>query len=217
MSPRNSPHSQERRHAILGPRVPLMLGAVVAVVAVEACNIPPLNLERMIFQDHFVTWQDCTYFEDDRVMRTLPSGTVPRDQEPLGSASTMGIANGVYLDRVPLRVTRELLETGRARFEVYCATCHGIRGDGISLVALQMDLRKPPPIAGPASRGLPPGRIYQVINDGYGLMRSYKEDLTLSEERWAVVAYLEALGKTYGLPLQDLPPDVRSEAEKELR
>ena len=36
--------------------------------------------------------------------------------------------------------------------------------------------------------------MYQVIVEGYGLMRSYEENIPLLD-RWATVAYLKALGK----------------------
>jgi mono/diheme cytochrome c family protein len=80
-----------------------------------------------------------------------------------------------------------------------------------------MDLRKPPAIAGPTARALPPGRVYQVINEGYGLMRAYAEDLVSPEERWSVVAYLEALDLSQGVALGTLPPELRREAEEALR
>jgi mono/diheme cytochrome c family protein len=114
-------------------------------------------------------------------------------------------------------VTPDLLLAGQARFETFCAPCHGVRGDGRSTVAANMDLRRPPPIAGRAARALPPGRIYQVVHEGYGLMRSYADDLLSPEERWAVVAYLMALDLSRGVPLSSLPPSLRAEAERHLR
>jgi mono/diheme cytochrome c family protein len=106
---------------------------------------------------------------------------------------------------------------GAARFEIYCAPCHGLRGDGESVVAGNMDLRRPPSIVGPAAQAFPAGRIYQVIDNGYGLMRPYREDLITPEERWSVVAYLRALTLSHGVPLDALPPEIRREAERQLR
>jgi hypothetical protein len=80
-----------------------------------------------------------------------------------------------------------------------------------------MELRRPPAIAGVAARALPVGRVYQVIGEGYGLMRSYAEDLGAPEERWSVVAYLQALQVSSSVPLDALPPEVRQEAERQLR
>ena len=192
-------------------RARLALGVLVFL---PACAVlPPIDFQRMIDQDRFQVWQHCAFFADGRAMRTPPEGTVPRDA-PLGDPA---VVDGAYAAEIPLTMTRPLLEAGKARFEAFCAPCHGLRGDGESVVAHTMDLRRPPAIAGSASRALPPGRIYQVIDQGYGLMRSYAEDLTTPEERWAVVAYLRALQVSHGVPLDTLPPDLRREAERQLR
>ena len=46
---------------------------------------------------------------------------------------------------IPLPVRpRQLLDLGRKRFDITCATCHGPVGDGNSIVATQMSLRPPP-------------------------------------------------------------------------
>jgi hypothetical protein len=89
-------------------------------------------------------------------------------------------------------------------------------GDGVSQVAANMTLRKPPDLTAPPVTGFAPGRIYDVILEGYGLMRSYQEDLPSAEERWAVVAYLRALQRSRGVPLDSLPLDLRERARREL-
>ena len=135
--------------------------------------------------------------------------------DPEKPAITSGIVEGAYVDRVPLPLSREALEVGRARFETFCAACHGMTGDGNSVVARNMTLRKPPSLVSPTVRAFPPGRVFQVISEGYGLMRPYRDELPI-EERWAVVAYLSALQKSRGVPLDALPPEDRARAEKEL-
>lgn len=192
--------------------------ALVILGLLPGCTLlPPIDFQRMIDQDRFQVWQHSAWFEDGRAMRTPPEGTLPRDERLGAPALTQGIVAGAYVENIPLPLTRPVLDAGAARFEVYCAPCHGLRGDGESVVADQMDLRRPPPIAGPAAQALPAGRIYQVIVDGYGLMRSYREDLITPEERWAVVAYLRALTLSHGVPLDSLPPEIRREAERQLR
>jgi mono/diheme cytochrome c family protein len=146
-----------------------------------------------------------------------PDGTLPRDAPPRGAALVTFEHGGAYVEEIPVSITRDLLHTGKDRFEIYCAPCHGLTGDGASIVGETMDLRRPPAIAGRAARRLPVGRIFQVIEEGYGLMRSYAEDLTTPEERWAVVAYLEALQLSHGVAVDTLPPEVRREVERHLR
>ncbi len=183
-----------------------------------ACSlVPPIDFQRMIYQNRFTTWQRCGYFRDGRALQEPPEGTVARGAPTGTPAELTGLDHGAYVDDIPIPVTRDLLLAGRKRFEIYCAACHGLRGDGVSIVAENMDLRRPPAIAGSAARRLPSGRIYQVVDEGYGLMRSYAEDLVSPEERWSVVAYLRALQLSQGVKLDALPPDVRGEAERQLR
>ena len=103
---------------------------------------------------------------------------------------TLGIDKDVYLEHVPIPVDRLLLEHGRERFEILCAACHGITGDSESVVAGNMDLRKPPSLHEDRIRAFPAGRLYRVIRVGYGLMPSYAAQLSV-DERWGVVAYVQ--------------------------
>ncbi len=45
--------------------------------------------------------------------------------------------------RIPVPVTIELLQYGKERFEIHCAACRGVAGDGESEVARNMTLRPP--------------------------------------------------------------------------
>ncbi len=192
--------------------------ALVVFCLLPACDLlPPIDLQRMIYQDRFLVWQRCAYFPDGRELQAPPEGTLPRDAPSGGAALTRGVVRGAYVDEIPLPLTRDRLLAGKKRFEIYCAACHGLLGDGVSAVASNMELRRPPALTGQAARALPAGRVYQVIDEGYGLMRSYAEDLTSPEERWAVVAYLRALQDSRAVRLDELPPDLRKEAEGQLR
>ena len=79
-----------------------------------------------------------------------------------------------------------------------------------------MSLRKPPSLVDDPVRSFPPGRVFQVITDGYGLMPSYASALAV-DERWAVVAYLRALTLSAHVTLDALPAAERRRAEEALR
>lgn len=196
-----------------------LIGGALVLLCSEACNesgiITP-NLERMIEQDRYQAYSPSSLFPDGRAMRTPPAGTEIHGGASLDPAIRTGAVDGAYVARIPIPVTRALLDRGQDRFNTYCAACHGVGGDGDSWVARKMTLRKPPTLIGPRVRAFPPGRIYQVIDQGYGLMRSYVEDLD-QDDRWAVVAYVRALDTASGVPLDALPPAARARAEEELR
>jgi mono/diheme cytochrome c family protein len=104
-------------------------------------------------------------------------------------------------------VDRALVELGRKRFDITCATCHGPVGDGDSIVARQMALRPPPSLHLYVDK--PPGYIYEVITKGFGLMASYAAEIPV-RERWAVVSYVRALQISQASPLDMAPPDERA-------
>lgn len=143
-------------------------------------------------------------------MRTPPAGTVAY-RSLVEPALETGLApDGSPLRTAPIPPTAELLARGRDRYDVYCAVCHGVLGDGESQLALNMSLRKPPSLHD--FRDVADGWLYQVVRDGFGLMASYANELTV-EERWAVVAYVRALQLSQAASMEQVPPAARGELE----
>ncbi|AKT42135.1 c-type cytochrome [Chondromyces crocatus] len=175
-----------------------------------------IDLERMIYQQRYDPWEAASIFPDGKVMRHPPEGTVPRDRITFAPQVTDGVDDeGAYVDRVPYRLDRRALQRGQNRYDIFCAPCHGVAGDGVAQVAVAMSLRKPPTLVDAPIAAYPAGRLYQAIDVGYGLMRSYAADLTV-EDRWAVVAYVQALQRARSTALDALPPAVRARALSEL-
>lgn len=196
-----------------------MLLTAALLAGCDDALLPSIDLERMIDQRREKPYGESPYFRDGRAMRSPPVESVPTTRQETAPGLAVGEAQGAYLLRPPIPVTRPLLTMGRERFETYCAACHGIAGDGESIVAENMGLRRPPSLIDARVQGFPDGRIYQIIVLGYGLMRPYTEDLTTPEERWATVAYLRALqlSQRVGVPLDSLPPGERARAAEVLR
>jgi hypothetical protein len=168
-------------------------------------------------------YKESNFYADGLSMRAAPEGTVPRERITLNRRLTAGrepdgpvqpntepLPN--YVTTVPLPMSRKLLDLGRKRFDITCATCHGPLADGRSIVATQMSLRPPPSLQDPKFVAKPAGYIYEVITKGFGLMASYAAELTV-EERWAVVAYLRALQISQNTPVGALPPEIRQQLE----
>jgi mono/diheme cytochrome c family protein len=198
------------------------LFVLAALALLPGCDdelLPSINLERMIDQSKAKTYGEAPYFSDGRAMRRPPEDSVPLTGAELHPGMAGPGAGADYLIRAAVPITRGLLAIGQDRFQTTCAACHGVRGDGESIVAANMPLRKPPSLIGPRVQGFPDGKIYQIIVLGYGLMRPYTEDITTPEERWATVAYLRALqlSQGIGVPFASLSPEARQRAEQELR
>lgn len=178
---------------------------VLASVAAIACDNrqalqePEWTLSRMLSQRRANPYKPTSAFFDGKVMRHPPNGTVPQDDDR---------------DDPPPPITRELVQLGRSRFDVTCATCHGITGDGESVVASKMTLRRPPSLHGARYRALSREQLFVIVTDGYGLMPSYADMLPRSE-RWAVVAYVQALQLSQTASFAELPQGLRMDLAKE--
>jgi len=152
------------------------LAAITLVFALGGCNNSgeTLDFERMINQRHYEYYEEAEFFPDRRAMRTPPEGAVPVDRQILPPRVATGLEeDGTFVAAIPIPLSRPSLEVGKARFEVFCAPCHGALGDGQSVVASKMALRKPPSLVAGAVAAYPAGRVYQAIFGGYGLMPSY--------------------------------------------
>jgi Cytochrome C oxidase, cbb3-type, subunit III len=185
--------------------------AIAAVALLAACGEETI-FDPMERQPKARAYAANPFFEDGRAMRQPPPGTVPRERVVHDPALTRGTVDGKDVTEFPLPLTRAVLDLGHRKFDIYCATCHGLVGDGRSPVAANMSLRLPPNLHDRA--GMPVGHYYQVVTNGFGLMPGYSAELDV-QERWAVVAYLRALQLSQRAPLALAPPAERERLSKE--
>lgn len=187
--------------------------AVLALACLAACDA---DLQRMVDQPRYTTYEQCEVCPEGTIMMDPPAGTVPRDGvQASGDAGRSGPGGG-YLQQIPIALDMATLARGRDRFDIYCAACHGRMANGASQVAENMTLRKPPNLLAPPYTEYPPGRMFVVISEGFGLMRSYAAELPVAD-RWAVIAYLKALELSQSVRVGDLAPQVQKEAEPWLK
>jgi len=187
----------------LFPFVPLILFSSL----IAACSTD--FIDPMEEQKKGLPFKENPFFSDGRMMRPLVEGTVPRERFLGDPLVREGVAEGRFAERIPIQVTLDLLHAGKKRFEITCAPCHGFLGDGDSVVARKMALRPPPSLVSGRIADYPPGRVFRAITEGYGLMPSYAPEVPI-EERWATVGYLAALKLSRGVPLDSVPPEIRS-------
>jgi len=106
----------------------------------------------------------------------------------------------------PFKPTPQVLERGKALYQIYCMVCHGEQGKGDGPIAAKI----PPPTNYKTERLLayPPGRFFHIITMGSNKMPSYAAQLA-PDERWLVISYIRKVlqGMNYddeGAP--DAPP-----------
>lgn len=115
----------------------------------------------------------------------------------------------------PLPIDRRTLERGRERFDIYCAPCHSIAGDGDGMIA-RRGFPHPPSYHTDRLRNAPDAHFYSVITNGYGMMYSYADRVAPSD-RWAIVAYIRALQLSQNARLADVPPEHRGDLARARR
>lgn len=197
----------------------LCLGWLFGAACDDEENLVPLDwsLNRMTRQARYTDFKEAEGFRDGKVLQHPPGGTVPRERAVGPSRFTLGIEEGGgYAQAIPIQINQGVLEAGRVRYERICGTCHGNLGDGVSEVANKMPFIKPVSFHDPSVRAFPVGRYYQVATFGYGLMPSFAYVLT-PEERWAVVAYIQALQLSQNATLSELPQDLQHRFQSEVR
>ncbi|CAL2088987.1 cytochrome c [Tenacibaculum sp. 190524A05c] len=133
---------------------------------------------------------------------TSSAGDVPVNRLPVaGTVSRSGVVaydipdtNDGYEKaktelKNPLAKTEENLENGKKMYGIYCAVCHGKKGDGNGIL---MEREKFLGIPNYKDRDITEGSIYHVLMYGKNMMGSHSSQLTY-KERWQVVQYVEKL------------------------
>lgn len=97
------------------------------------------------------------------------------------------------VETFPIPITKEVLDRGQDRYQIFCSSCHGLTGEGDGIVA-RRGFNKP----GPATfhqdklRQAPVGHFFDVITNGWGAMPSHASQIPVAD-RWSIIAYIRAL------------------------
>jgi len=151
-------------------------------------------------------------FSDGRSARPLVAGTVARGMLQEDEAFFTGRTEAGFVSESPVKVTSELLQRGRERFEVSCSPCHGRTGRGDGMV-VQRGFKPPPTYHSDRLRALPIGYLYDVATQGFGAMAGYAAQVPPAD-RWAIVAYIRVLQYSQYGPVADVPSTVRPDLER---
>jgi mono/diheme cytochrome c family protein len=157
------------------------------------------------------TYQRDPFFTNDQAARPLPTGVVARGQLNADTLRYTGMVNGTPAATFPYPVTKEMLERGQERYNIYCAVCHGATGYGDGII-VQRGFPRPPSYHTDELRNAPPGLFFDVITNGYGVMYSYASRVS-PDDRWAIVAYIRALQLSQHASPNDVPPAERQKLE----
>jgi len=150
-------------------------GALLLLLfALAACR------EDMAEQRKYTSYAPSGLWSDGASARPLVEGTIAR-----GTLARRQKA------AAPPAVVPALLERGRERYNIFCAPCHGLTGQGDGRV-VQRGFPAPPSYLSARLRAAPARHFFDVISDGYGVMYPYR-DRVPEPDRWAIIAYIRAL------------------------
>jgi mono/diheme cytochrome c family protein len=161
----------------------------LCLVALTGCHWDLWDQERYEPLEHGDNWG-----EGESSSRELIEGTVPYQGARLDTAYYKGMdANDDFITALPAQITlsRELLKRGQARFNIYCAPCHGEQGLGDGMI-ISRGFPTPPSYSDQRLLEVPIGYFYDVMTNGFGRMYSYKSRIPV-EDRWAIAAYIRVL------------------------
>ncbi len=164
----------------------------------------------MHVQPRYNPYDPTDFFGDGQSARMPVPGTIPRGELTLGPQELLytGKVNGQPSETFPYPVTKEMVERGRERYNVFCSPCHGFSGDGDGMI-VQRGLRHPPSFHDDRLRAAPAGHFFDVITNGFGVMYPYGYRVPPAD-RWAIIAYVRALQLSRQASIDDVP-----EAERE--
>jgi mono/diheme cytochrome c family protein len=134
----------------------------------------------MTQQRKLKTYASTGLWADGTSARPLPSGVVAQGDVERDAAA-----------KNPPPASDALLARGRERFDIYCAPCHGVAGDGDGIIVAH-GFPAPPSYHIDRLVAAPAQHFYDVITQGYGAMYSYTDRVD-PHDRWAIAAYIRAL------------------------
>ena len=176
----------------------IKLGLFSGVLLLTSCfNKKEPNYQympNMYVSPAYETYQEAEVFPGQKEAQEPVEGTINRGYMPYDyPESAEGYALAKTESKNPLKEDTESLEEntikGGQLFDIYCAVCHGNKGDGQGIL---VEREKFLGVPNYKDRDITEGSIYYVIYYGLNSMGSYANQLN-EKERWQVALYVEQL------------------------
>jgi hypothetical protein len=194
------------RRLLTAHRAAVLAGVASVLLLAGACRVD------MHIQPKYKGLRESTFFEDRRSERPAIPGTVARGHLRTDQHLYAGMINGQPADTFPFPITRQDLERGRDRYDIYCTPCHDRVGDGYGMIVAR-GFPAPPSYNIDRLRKAPVGHFYDVITNGYGTMFSYADRVS-PEDRWRIAAYIRVLQLSQDATVDDVPGDQREKFQE---
>jgi mono/diheme cytochrome c family protein len=182
----------------------------LALAALAACR------QDMHDQPRYDPYAASDFFPDGLSARPLVENTIARGWLREDTAFYFGRTgrerNAPYVTTLPIPLTKETLERGQERFNIFCSPCHSRLGDGEGMI-VQRGFKHPPSYHTDRLRQEPVGYIFDVITNGFGVMPSYRSRVPVAD-RWAIIAYVRTLQYSQDATIDDVPVSQRNSLDE---
>jgi len=194
---------------------------------------PPIELfADMVRQNKARPQTPSDFFADERSSRARPEGTVERSQPygingqmvliagkpvypyeevPMNTGRMTGTTN--FIETGPLAITRQLLDRGQERYQIYCLPCHGPAGDGKGITG-KYGMISMADFHAQRLVEMKDGEMFNTMSVGkLPLMPAYGALIPV-EDRWAIISYIRALQRSQLATVEDVPEAKRGEFKR---
>ena len=196
-------------------RTAQLLLLVAASAFLGACsNFPSRSPQVWVWwdmkkQDKYKPQMQSAFFADGRTSRRPIANTIAQETYRSDLAYSTGVAaDNTYVARNPEPLSKETLLRGQSRFNIYCAPCHDATGAGKGAIPAKTTWI-PGNLHEERMVNMVDGEIYHVVSMGRRTMPGYRFQIS-EKDRWAIVAYVRALQRSWRGTMTDVPAELQS-------
>jgi mono/diheme cytochrome c family protein len=127
------------------------------------------------------------------VVASQPAGTQAGSATPSGAPANPASLYPDDVESFPIPITKQDIDRGQQRYDIFCSVCHGATGNGDGMIA-RRGFNKPLPASYHQDRlrQAPVGHFFDAMTNGWGAMPAYASQIPV-EDRWRIIAYIRAL------------------------
>ncbi len=175
-------------------KIAIVLSAVVLASCQNKSQPNYQFMPNMYESVGYETYQETGAFRNGKEGQLPAEGSIPRGFEVYEYENTLedyALAKANLKSPLDTLSKEDNLKTGKELYNIYCAVCHGTKGNGQGILVEREKILGVPSYDD-AGRAITEGSVYHVIHYGLNSMGSYANQLN-QKERWKVAEYVMQL------------------------
>mgnify|MGYP002381499487 CR=1 FL=1 len=175
------------------------LRLIICMLLLLSCSKDPevrgyTLIDDMVHSPAYEAFSENELTADGKTMMMPVKGSIARGKmpHPYSNSEEDSIKAGEELID-PYPETDLSLSRGASLYQNFCASCHGVSGEGDGPV-IAKKFPAPPSLKSAKIKGYSKGRIYHVITAGFGDMAPHGGQLTI-QDRWYIAQYIKQFQK----------------------